>query len=522
VYGPLVATNDPLPGTQTVRGFAVRAPRVLVVGAGFGGIGLAATLVRSGVCTADEIVVLDRGDQLGGVWRDNRYPGCACDIPAPLYSYSFAQNPQWSSRFPGHEEIRGYLESCVDRFGLRDSLRLGHEVTSARWDDDAAVWRVSARRLADGTTHELVADVFVPAVGQLSRPHVPLIAGVESFTGPVFHSAHWPQDLDVTGKRVGIIGTGASAIQIVPAIAGTAAHVTVFQRTPPWTLPKPTRRYTAAGSALNRRMPALMRLPRLGFWGLTVATGLAVTGNPVAGAVMRALSNAQRRLQVRDATLRAAVTPDYPMGCKRVLFTNDWFPTLARPDVDLQTSAIAGVEPTGVRTRDGVLHEVDVLVYGTGFEAAELLVPLQVSGRAASPSEPAPLLHDEWKHGAHAYLGITVPDFPNLFIVYGPNTNTGNTSVVFFIEAQSRYIAQALTLLARRRALDPSATLAVRAEVEQRYDAEIQRRLADSVWVACDNWYRSAEGRVVTNWPGMAAEYEKATARLDAGDFVGA
>ena len=470
--------------------------RIAVVGAGFGGIAVAHLLRQAGF---RDLVVFDKAGGVGGVWRDNTYPGCACDIPAPLYSYSFALNPDWSQRFPPQPEILAYLQRCVRDFGLEAALRLGTEVTAADWTGQA--WRVT---LGDGTTETF--DVLIPAMGQLSRPVVPVLAGAEDFAGPAMHTARWDPGVDVTGRRVGVIGTGASAIQLVPAIAGAAAHVSVFQRSAPWTLPKPNRRYGPWRRALNRRFPALMRAARAGTWLLTVITGKAVTGNRPARLAVWALSSGQRLVQARG--IRRRVTPGYAMGCKRVLFTGDWFRTLRRRDVELVTADIDGVTATGVRTADGVLHACDILVYGTGFAATEFLTPTRITGRDGRA------LHDEWRAGAFAHLGIAVPGFPNMFLMYGPNTNTGNTSVVYFHEAQARYIVQAVRLLAARGPVE------VRAEVAAAFDAEMQRRLGASVWAGCDSWYRTDGGRVVTNWPGMAGEYAARTARLDEADYT--
>ncbi len=476
-------------------------PRVVVIGSGFGGVAVAAELRRAGF---RDVVLLEKADRVGGVWRDNRYPGCACDVPAPLYSYSFALNPDWSRRFPPHAEILAYLDRCVTDLGLTDRVRLGTEVTDASWDDADGCWRV---RTADGA--EIVADVLVPAVGQLSRPVIPVLPGIARFRGAALHTARWDPDLAIEGRRVAVIGTGASAIQLVPAIAGRAAHVTVFQRTAPWTLPKPDRRYGALRKAVYRRVPALMWPSRAGTWALTAIGGAALTGNRLAGALLRGASRAQRRWQVRDPQLRARVTPDEPMGCKRVLYTSAWLPTLARPDVDLVTERIAEVTADGIRTADGAEHPCDVLVYGTGFTATDFLTPIRVTGRGGTR------LNDAWRDGAQAYLGMTVPGFPNMFLVYGPNTNTGNTSVIYFHEAQARYIAQAVGLIAAG-----GGPLEVRAEVAAGYDAELQARLAGSVWTGCRSWYRTASGRVVTNWPGTAGEYRRRTARLRRADFA--
>jgi cation diffusion facilitator CzcD-associated flavoprotein CzcO len=468
--------------------------RIAIVGAGFGGIAVAHHLRRAGFA---DLTVFDRGD-VGGVWRDNAYPGCACDIPAPLYSYSFALNPDWSRRFPPRAEILAYLRRCVEDLGLTPYLRLRTGIAGATWTGTA--WRVERE---DGGVEEF--DVLIPAVGQLSRPLVPALPGAADFAGPALHTARWDPELDLAGRRVGVVGTGASAVQLVPAVAGNAARVTVFQRTPPWTLPKPDRRYGRPRRALYRRFPSLMRLARGGTWALTVVTGLAVTGNPVARAVVSTLSRTQRRLQARDL---AGVRPDYAMGCKRVLFTGDWFRTLRRPDVDLVTADIAAVEPTGVRTADGTLYECDVLVYGTGFAATDFLAPMRVDGRGGVS------LAGEWRDGAYAHLGIAVPGFPNMFLMYGPNTNTGNTSVIYFHEAQARYIVEAVRAAAARGPIE------VRAEVAAEFDAEMRRRLSGSVWTGCDSWYRGPGGRVVTNWPGTAGEYGRRTARLRGSDYV--
>jgi cation diffusion facilitator CzcD-associated flavoprotein CzcO len=473
---------------------------VAIVGAGFGGIAAAHLLRRAGF---DDVAVLERARDVGGVWRDNTYPGCACDVPAPLYSFSFALNPDWSQRYPPREEILDYLRRCVRDLGLRPHLRLGTAVTDAAWTGTA--WRLTLADAATGEVGHAEFDVLVPATGQLSRPVVPAIPGAADFAGPATHTAGWDPALEVDGRRVGVIGTGASAIQLVPAIAGRAARVTVFQRTAPWTLPKPNRRYGRIRRSLNRSFPALMRAARGGTWLLTVLTGRAVTGRPVARRVMLALSTAQRLVQARR--LRARVTPDYPMGCKRVLFTGDWYRALRSPNVDLVTAGIRRIGRTGVHTADGAAHECDLLVYATGFAATEFLTPMRVTGRDGRR------LEDEWRDGARAHLGIAVPGFPNMFLMYGPNTNTGNTSVVYFHEAQARYIVQAV------RAIAAAGPLEVRAEVAAAFDAEMQRRLSGSVWSGCTSWYRTEAGRVVTNWPGQAAEYAARTARLDRADY---
>lgn len=476
-------------------------PRIVVIGAGFGGIAAAASLVRAGFT---DVTILERAAEIGGVWRDNHYPGCACDIPAPLYSYSFAQSPDWSRRYPPYPEILAYLRRCVTEFGLAGRVRTGVDVTGAAWDDETGRWRVCT---ADGA--ELTADVLVPAVGQLSRPALPALPGVARFAGPAFHSARWDHDVDLAGRRVGVIGTGASAIQFVPRIAGTARRVTVFQRSAPWTLPKPDPAYGPRRRALLRRFPALMRVPRAGIWAATVLTGRAVVGKPVARALVSGVSRARLRWYLRDPVLRARATPDTPFGCKRVLFTADWLPTLRRSDVDLVTERITEVTPSGVRTADGVEHACDVLVYATGFAATHFLAPMRLTGRGGVE------LDEVWREGAHAYLGMAVPGFPNMFLMYGPNTNTGNASVLYFHEAQAEHIVGAV------RAIAAGGPVEVDASVARRYDACLQERLRGSVWTACTNWYRTPGGRVVTNWPGQAGEYRRRAARFDPADYRG-
>lgn len=470
--------------------------RIAVIGAGFGGIAVAHLLRQAGFT---DLTVFERADDIGGVWRDNLYPGCGCDIPAPLYSYSFALNPEWTQRFPPRSEIHDYLHRCVRDFGLASHLRLGCGVEAATWT--GSQWLLHT---ADGSAE--LFDVLIPAMGQLSRPVIPALDGAGDFGGMALHTARWGPHVDVAGKRVGVVGTGASAIQLVPAIAEAAAKVVVFQRTPPWTLPKPNRRYGRIRRALNRRFPAVLRLSRGGTWLLSVVTGLAVTGNPLARVVMTTISRTLRAIQARG--LGDAVRPDYAMGCKRVLFTGDWYRTLKRTDVALVTADIDRLTPTGVRTKDGAEHDCDVLVYGTGFAATEFLAPLRVLGESGRP------LDDAWHDGAYAHLGIAVPGFPNMFLMYGPNTNTGNTSVVYFHEAQARYIVQAVAAIAR------SGPLAVRPEVAAAFDTEMQTRLAGSVWTGCTSWYRTGTGRVVTNWPGMASEYRARTRRFEPSDYT--
>lgn len=477
---------------------AGRRPRVTVVGAGFGGVGLGA--VMRGADVAD-VTILDKADGVGGVWRANTYPGAACDVPSHLYSFSFAPGREWTRRFAPQPDILRYLQRVAREHDL--APRFGAEVTEARWDDARAAWRLD---LADGGSLE--TDVLVPACGQLSRPATPRIPGLGSFAGPVFHSAEWDHDVDLTGKRVAVVGTGASAIQFVPAIADRVAAMTVFQRSAPWLIPKPDRRYGALARTLMRTLPA-SRLPARGFWTAFFETGaLGFTRFPALTPPFRWAHQAMLRRQVPDAALRARLQPDYPVGCKRVGISSDWFPALARPHVDVVTDAITAVTPTGVRTADGTEYPADVIILGTGFAATEFLAPMKIFGPGGVE------LSERWREGARAHLGITVPGFPNLFLLYGPNTNVGSGSIVHMLESQIAYVRQAVETLAAG-----VGTLTVRADVESRFDTEMQQRLDGSVWTGCRSWYRTANGRIVNNWPGLMREYRRRTSRFDVTEY---
>jgi cation diffusion facilitator CzcD-associated flavoprotein CzcO len=461
-------------------------PSVLVVGAGFGGIAAAVELRRAGFT---DVTVLERGSTLGGVWRDNTYPGVGCDVPSPYYSFSYAPNPGWPLRFSRGPEIMAYLARTADQFSVRP--RYGVSVTDAEFT--GSQWQV---RTSDGT---YTADVLVPAVGQLSEPHTPDLPG--TFAGPAFHSARWDHGVPLAGKRVAVIGTGASAVQFVPHLAETASALTVFQRTAPYVLPKPDVEYQ---SWRHRLFP----VERAFFWALLEVSTLGLMGNRLVGRTFAAVFRRHLRSQVPDPALRAALTPDYPMGCKRVLFANDYYPTLTKPHVELCTVDIDSLVPTGVLTADGRQHEADVLVYGTGFRATDFVSTLNIRG-------PAGTLSEAWAAGAYAYLGITVPGFPNMFLMYGPNTNLGSGSILYMLERQARYVRQAVSLLARRGV----STMDVRAEVAAAFDQELRRRLADTVWTGCTSWYRADNGRVSTNWPGLVSEYHRRTRTLTPADY---
>jgi cation diffusion facilitator CzcD-associated flavoprotein CzcO len=471
--------------------------RVVVVGAGFGGLGAAHALREAGV---RDITILERAGDVGGVWRDNTYPGAACDVPSPLYSWSWAPNPGSGRRYSAQPEILDYIRSTAATDGLRDLVRTDTEVRSLEYAGDA--WRVTTSRGV------LEADLVIAATGQLSHPVIPAIPGIDSFAGPAFHSARWRHDVDLAGARVAVVGTGASAVQFVPGIADRVGAMRVFQRSAPYVLPKPDREYTAAHHRLFERCPAALAAERrLTYWITERFNGALEGDTPVARPLMaaiRALWRLHLRRQVRDPDLRRKLVPDYELGCKRVLFSNDWYPALARHHVDLVTEPIAAVEPRGVRTDDGRLHEADVLIWGTGFAATDFLAGIDVCGVGGVR------LRDVWADGARAHLGLAVPGFPNLFVVYGPNTNLGGSSIIGMLEAQAGWIAQ----VARRIQDGHADRVAVRRSVWEAYDAEMQDRLTNSVWSGCDSWYRDGR-RITTNWPGLVAEYRRRTATVD-------
>ncbi len=480
-------------------------PRVVIVGAGFGGLGAARALRQQGI---EDITVLERAGSVGGVWRDNTYPGAACDVPSPLYSWSWSLNPAWSHRYSGQAEILDYLQRAAGDAGLLDLVRTGQQVCEATYDDRARRWRVLT---ADGTAYD--ADIVVSAVGQLSHPVVPELPGRETFAGPAFHSAQWRHDVPLAGTRVAVVGTGASAIQFLPAIVDQVKELTVFQRSAPYVVPRPDTEYRPFHHRLFDRYPAVMRGERGATFHITELLNRALGGDSAMAApflaTMRQVWRAHLRRQVRDPALRAKLEPHYPIGCKRILFSNDWYPALDRDHVRVVTDAVAAVEPTGVRTTDGTLHDADVLIWGTGFCATDFLRTIRVTGRDGAD------LHEVWKDGATAYLGVAVPGFPNLFCIYGPNTNLGGSSIIGMMEAQAGWIAQ----VARRVADTRHRVFEVRPEVAERYDEEMQSRLVQSVWAGCDNWYRDG-GKITTNWPGLVGEYQERLAHVAWADLV--
>ena len=486
-----------------------RKVSVAIVGAGFGGVAAAVKLKRQG---QDDIVILERGDRIGGVWRANVYPGIACDVPSRLYSLSFAPNADWSKRFSPGSEIRAYLQGVADRFGVTPLIRFNADVERATFDEQSGRWRLA---VANGDDVE--AEVLITACGQLTRASIPDVPGLDRFKGPIFHSAHWDEQFDAAGKRVAVIGTGASAIQFVPAIAPQVAQMTIFQRSAPWVLGKTDRDYPERVKRLHRRFPILPRMWRRG-WQLSFETLVPVFTRPDSGlgrlnqALLKTLSQANRFVQLRgDRRLWNATTPDTPVGCKRLLITSDWFPTMRRENVDLVPDGIAEVTEDGVVDCQGRAHPADAIVFGTGFKTTEFLAPMEVVGR-----DGIRLNEDAWAHGGEAYLGISVAGFPNMFLLYGPNTNHGTGSAVEMLEMEADYATKAIGLIADGTV----ERLEVRREAYDRFVREMDERLADSVWVRGSNWYVNEEGRVTNNWPGSQAEYRRRTKTVALADYL--
>ncbi|HEX6417875.1 MAG TPA: NAD(P)/FAD-dependent oxidoreductase [Acidimicrobiales bacterium] len=478
--------------------------RVAIVGAGFAGLAMAIRLKQAGI---DDFVVFERGDDVGGTWRDNTYPGAACDVPSHLYSFSFAPNPRWSRSFSPQHEILDYLRDTARRHGVMPRIRLGTPVTGMRWIDAARVWRV------DTPGGSVTANVLVPGMGALSEPKLPDIPGLDRFEGTLFHSAAWDHDHDLAGETVAVVGTGASSIQFVPEIQPAVGRLHVFQRTPPWVIPRTDRPLTPAEHRLFRAVPAAQRAVRAAiYWGRELyAWGFA---RPRRMRAPQRLALAHLRRQVPDPELRARLTPDYTMGCKRILISNDWYPALTRPNVELVTDRIAEVRARSIVTADGTERPVDTIICGTGFHVTDFPAGDHIHGPGGES------LGDVWRGrgSMEAYLGTAVAGFPNLFLLVGPNTGLGHTSMVFMIESQVNYVLGAL----RHMTGAGATTVEVRADVQEAYNRDLQRRLATTVWNAggCRSWYLDANGRNTSLWPGYSWRFRQATRSFDPRSYV--
>lgn len=494
---PLSTNGNPI-SLDTAQDTVPNQVRVCIVGSGFAGLGLAIRLRKAGI---EDFVVLERDRDLGGTWYQNTYPGCQCDVPSHLYSFSFALNPHWSRTYPLQPEIEDYLHRCADRFGIRPRIHLDCEVQGARYEEESAHWKL------DTTKGQLSCEVLVLAVGALSEPSYPAIPGRERFDGTSFHSATWDHGHDLSGERVAVIGTGASAVQVIPNIQPQVGRLSVFQRTPPWVLPHTDRPLTRFEQRLYRTLPQVQRAVRRGiYWGRE-ALVLGFTKDQRLMRLPEQLAKWHLRRQVPDPSLREKLTPDYRIGCKRILLSNDYYPAFLEPNVELVSEEIREVTNRGIVTMDGMEREVDTIIYATGFKVTDMSVARVVSGRDGH------LLADEWAPSPHAHRGTAVPGFPNMFVLVGPNTGLGHSSMVHIIESQIAYVLDALRIKAERGL----SSLEVQRAAEQAYNEEIQRQMQGTVWTAggCSSWYLDSTGKNSTLWPGFSYEFRNQLTRFD-------
>ncbi|MEV6959302.1 NAD(P)/FAD-dependent oxidoreductase [Streptomyces sp. NPDC051207] len=477
--------------------------RVAVIGSGFGGLGAAVRLRREGIT---DFVVLERADSVGGTWRDNSYPGCACDVPSHLYSFSFAPNPDWPRTFSGQEHIRAYLEHVADTFGLRPHIRLDSEVRMMRWDGEQLRWNIET------SNGNLSADVVVSATGPLSDPKIPDIKGLGSFPGKVFHSARWDHDYDLRGKRVAMIGTGASAIQIVPSIQPEVGRLTLFQRTPAWVMPRMDRAISELERSLHRALPFTTQLRRGLLWGIRELQVQAFTKRPNELGFVEKLAKRNMYRAVKDPALRAKLTPDYRIGCKRILLSSEYYPALTRPNVDVVASGLSEVRGSTLVASDGTEAEADAIIFGTGFHVTDMPIAERVVGAEGRT------LAETWKGGMQALRGASAAGFPNWMTIIGPNTGLGNSSMILMIESQLNYMAdylRQLDVLGGRAALD------ARPAAVSLWNNRVQARMKRTVWNTggCTSWYLDAAGRNTTIWPGTTSEFRRATRRVDLAEY---
>ncbi len=475
---------------------------IAIVGAGFAGIGTAIRLKQAGI---ESFTIFERANEIGGTWRDNTYPGAACDVPSHVYSLSFEPNPGWTRKFSPSGEIQAYLLRLVEKWQLRAKLQLNTEIVDAHFDEARGSWTLTT---AAGATHE--ARVVVSGVGGLVDPVTPDIKGLQSFGGEIFHTARWNHEYDLTGRSVAVIGTGASAVQVVPSIAPQVAKLSVFQRTPAWVVPKLDKGYSQQARERYARHPVSLRASRLAQYGLSELLGpMIFLDAKRLSKLGEGMSLRHLRAQVQDPELRRKLTPAFQFGCKRILVSDDYWASFERGNVELVTEPIAEVRHAGIETRDGRLHELDAIVLATGFEVSLAQAPFAISGRGGRS------LDEVWKQGAVAYKGMSVSGFPNWFILMGPNTGPGHTSVLVFTEAQIEHVVQAIRKLRdeRLRYVD------VRQDVQDRYNAGIQARMPRMVWHTCKSWYLSPDGSNHALYPGFAAEYALRARNFRAADY---
>jgi cation diffusion facilitator CzcD-associated flavoprotein CzcO len=500
-----------MPAAATSNGSAPSAPstkpdhEVVIVGTGFSGIGAAIKLKEAGI---EDFVIFDKAEEVAGTWRENTYPGCACDVPSHMYSFSFEQNPDWSEMYAPQPEIRAYLEGVTDKYGVRPHLRMGFRALSASWDEAAGLWHCVGEG-ADGR-EELTARFLISGIGGLHVPAKPHLQGLEGFEGPAFHSAEWDHSVDLKGKKVAVIGTGASAIQFVPAISREVGQLDLYQRTAPWVLPKLDRHITKFERAIYRRFPILQRAYRRGlYWYLELVIYRGITGKRFGRFFERAgMKNLER--QVKDPVKREKLKPGYEFGCKRMLMSNTYYKALDRDNAAVVTEPIAEVGPRTITTADGVTREADVIIYGTGFDTQAMASSVEIKG------EEDQVLAELWqREGIQAHRGTMISGFPNLFFLLGPNTGLGHNSVIFMIECQIRLVVQAIAEARRRE-----AAVTPTQNAQDAYNSKMQSDLGDAVWSrGCKSWYLDAEGRNITLWPGETFRFYESTRKLDPAEY---
>ncbi|WP_051090710.1 flavin-containing monooxygenase [Smaragdicoccus niigatensis] len=464
---------------------------VAIIGAGFAGIGTAIRLKSKGITN---VAIFERSDRVGGTWRDNTYPGAACDIPSRLYSYSFAPNPDWSQTYSGSGEILGYIDRMVDDYGILPSIRFSHNIIGMDFDEDAGLWRIRV----EGHDSTIDARTVVLASGPLANASLPNIRGIEDYRGHKIHSARWDHDYDFTGKKVAVVGTGASAVQIIPELVKQAASVKVFQRTPGWVLPRVNHRTNALSKQIYRQIPGAESLARQAwFWGHE-SVALGVVWDTPLTRVVELVGKAHLRAQVNDPWLRRQLTPDFHAGCKRLLMSSDYYPALQRDNCKLVTWPIARISEQGIRTVEGIEHQFDCIVFATGFDVSKTGAPIPITGRDGR------VLDDEWKRGAYAFKSVAVSGYPNLFLTFGPNSGPGHSSALVYMEAQIDYLTNAIGVLLDRNL----RILEVRRERQDRYNENIQRRLKATTWNSgCKSWYLTEDGFNPSMFPGFATQF---------------
>lgn len=477
---------------------------VAIVGSGFSGLNMGISLKKAGFTN---FTIFERADEVGGTWRDNIYPGCACDVPSHLYCYSFEPNPGWSEAYSGSREIQAYILRCAEKYGIRPHVRFNTPVTGATYDEGSGMWT-----LRTGGGGEFRARVLVSAAGGLSDPSYPDIEGLGTFRGKLLHTSRWDPDYPLKGRRVGVIGSGASAIQVVPAIAPDVASLAVYQRTPPWIVPRMNQKITERRKALYRNFPpALWARRQMIYWMLEGFAPFLILENDRIKSLVEQIALQHIRRSVKDPGLRRKVTPDYRIGCKRMLISNDWYPALQRPNVELVTDGITRITPNGIVSRDGRERELDAIVCATGFRVPSAGAPFPVVGRSGHS------LGEAWRNGSEAYKGVACTGFPNLFFLMGPNTGPGHTSVLAYTEKQVDYIVQAVESLHRHNL----RSVEVKEPVQSRFNRNLDRRMKHTVWTSgCASWYLAPNGRNTTLYPGYNWEYRLRVSHFNEAEYV--